>query len=40
MLDYDMNTITAGDYTIELNISEAQWKEFLSGEFELRSDDH
>jgi hypothetical protein len=29
MLDYDMNTITAGDYSIELNISKDQWKHFI-----------
>ena len=29
-LAYDMNTITAGDFTVELDINNTQWKKFLT----------
>lgn len=35
-----MNTITAGDYTIELNISSNQWNYFLEDEFKNREEEY
>jgi hypothetical protein len=32
-LSYDMNTITAGDFTVELDINKTQWKKFIDEEY-------
>jgi hypothetical protein len=33
-LEYDMNTISAGDFTVELDITQTMYKEFLSEFYE------
>jgi len=38
-LAYDINTVTAGDYTVEMNISTNMYKSFLSNQFEEVKDE-
>ena len=32
-LSYDMNTITAGDFTVEMDINHDQWNQFMENEY-------